>query len=68
MVGGMVGRMVVMMIVMAFRGEGRGGKDHQQQNGCENLFHGSNVAQEGLWRKGIQRGASREERVTLGVP
>jgi hypothetical protein len=32
--------------VLVFRGEGRAGKDHQQQGGGKNLFHGTNVAQE----------------------
>ena len=48
--------------VMASGGEGRSGKNHQQQGGGKNLFHGKNVAQERRQRKRNERREPREER------
>jgi hypothetical protein len=36
--------MMVMTVMMMDGGERRRGEDEQKQDGCENLFHASNVA------------------------
>jgi hypothetical protein len=35
--------MMVMVVVVIGFGEGRTGKHHQEQCGCENFLHGENV-------------------------
>jgi hypothetical protein len=54
---------VVTVVVMSLGGERRTGKHHQDQKerGCENLFHGTNVARIAKTGKRAARGAPKEE-------
>ena len=64
-----VNRLVVrMMLVMVLRGKGWGCEDHQHQDSGKNLFHGTNVAQEGRERKRNERPEPKEEREGPGAP
>jgi hypothetical protein len=63
----MAGRVGLVLRVMVLGGEGRAGKDHQQQGGGKNLFHGKNVAQERRQRKRNERREPREERLRRAV-
>jgi hypothetical protein len=64
---GQVSRVMVMVVmtvmVMPLGSERRAGKHHQDQEerGCENLFHGTNVARFAKAGKRANRAASKEE-------
>jgi hypothetical protein len=55
--------MMMVVAVMVMRGgECRGGKHHQKQGGCKNLFHAKNVARTLGREKCIPDRASKEAR------
>jgi hypothetical protein len=60
---------VVTVVVMSLGGERRTGKHHQDQKerGCENLFHGTNVARPAKVWKTVVSAASKEETGAAGA-